>query len=134
MAAIRIDDARFPLVVIVFEGIADDREFAGYLAWMDQQLTRRVRCAFVLDATRAGRSPATQRRKQAEWMKANEPTLKKYSAGYAFVIDSALVRGALTAILWLQPMPAAHIVVATIQEAELWASNQLAQPAGRHSG
>ncbi|MBC7173876.1 MAG: hypothetical protein H5U40_15655, partial [Polyangiaceae bacterium] len=40
--------------------------------------------------------------------------------GYAFVISSSLVRGALTAILWLAPMPAPHRVVGTVGEGEAW--------------
>jgi hypothetical protein len=66
------------------------------LARLDAHIACRLRCGFIFDATRAGRSSATQRRKQAEWMKTNEAVLRACSAGYAFVINSPLVRGALT--------------------------------------
>jgi hypothetical protein len=72
MGSIRVNDSGFPLVIVSFEGTVDDTEFEAYLARMDSHVERRQRCAFVFDATHAGRSPATQRRSQAEWMKAHE--------------------------------------------------------------
>lgn len=131
MGSIRVDVTGFPLVVVTYEGMVDDAEFDAYLAELDRHVLRRQRCAFVFDARNAGRSPATQRRKQAEWMKANDEVLRSYSAGYAFVISSPLVRGALTAILWLQSLPAPFTVVATFSEAERWARAQLQSPSPR---
>lgn len=128
MGAIRVDESRFPVIIVTFEDTVPDAEFDAYLARLDAHVARRIRCAFVFDATRAGRSSATQRRKQADWMRANEHVLRTYSAGYAFVISSPLIRGALTAILWLQPMPAPHVVVPTFEEAERWARGQLEDP------
>jgi len=128
MGAIRVDESRFPLMVVTFEDTVDDDQFGAYLATLDAHIARRVRCAFVMDATRAGRTSAVQRRRQADWMKENEHVLRTYSAGYAFVISSPLIRGALTAILWLQPMPAPHVVVGTFGEGERWARAQLENP------
>ena len=62
-------------------------------------------------------------------MKHNDALLRTYSAGSAFVISSPLVRGGLTAILWLQALPSPFIVVATRPEAESWARAQLQLPA-----
>ena len=58
-------------------------------------------------------------------MKANHDKSAAYCAGYAFVIDSAVVRGILTAILWLAPMPAPHVVVSTVEEGERWLREKL---------
>ncbi len=125
MGAIHIDDSRHPLVIVTFTGVATDAEFETYLDEMKRNLERRRPTAMVLDATNAGSTPPTHRRRQAEWLKEHEALLKQYSAGTAFVITSPLVRGALTAILWVQPMPASHTVVATRHEAEKWAIEQL---------
>jgi len=129
MGSIAIDDGGYPLVVVTFDGTVDDDAFDAYLTRMDGYAARRQRNAFVFDASTSGRTPATQRRKQAEWMKNNEATLRAFSAGSAFVITSPLVRGALTAILWLQSMPSAYTVVGTRSEAERWARAQLQAPA-----
>jgi hypothetical protein len=129
MDSIAIDDSGYPLVVVTFEGTVDDATFDGYLKRMDDYVARRQRNAFVFDASGAGRTPAPQRRKQAEWMKINEATLRAFSAGCAFVITSPLVRGALTAILWLQNIPSPYTVVGTRSEAERWARAQLQAPA-----
>jgi hypothetical protein len=130
MAAPRIDMSRHPLVVVTFDGLATDAEFDDYLTAMTRQiLDRRQRSVTILDARTSGRAPATQRKKQADWLKQHEQMLRQYSLGTAFVITSPLVRGVLTAILWLQQMPTAHTVAATFEEAERWAVGRL-QSAG----
>jgi len=125
MGSIHVNDSGFPLIVVTFEGAVEDHEFDRYLARLDTLWQRQTRSVIVLDATHAARTPATQRQKQAEWLKENHALLRAYSAGTAFVIDSPLVRGGLTAILWLQPLPTPHVVVATLAEAERWARARL---------
>jgi hypothetical protein len=122
---IRIDESELPLLLVTFEGAATDAEFEAYLAAMSALLERRMITATVLDARRASGAGAAQRRRQAEWMKEHAALMRQYSAGTAFVIESALVRGVLTAILWLQPMESPHIVVATLSVARVWAKQRL---------
>lgn len=123
---IRFDETRFPIVVVTFAGTATDAEFHAYLAAMSRMIRKKQVTATILDASEAGSTPAVQRRLQAEWLKINAELLRVYSAGTAFVITSPLVRGALTAILWVQPMPSPHTVVGTLGQAEAWAKKQLA--------
>ena len=125
MSSIEFDDSRFPIVRVTFVGVVTSEEFERYLDSMTKLLLRRQMNVMVLDASRAGLSPPIQRRRQAEWMKEHDAELRRYSKGTAFVITSTLVRGALTAILWLQPMPTPHVVVSTIEEAETWARSKL---------
>lgn len=127
-SGITVDLSRFPIVNVRFGTSWSDADFDRYLETMEREaLARCEPNVTILDARGAMNTPAIQRRKQAEWLRRHEATLKQHSLGTAFVIDSALVRGVLTAILWMQPMPAAHIVVATIEEAERWAAEQLAR-------
>ncbi len=128
MGSIHVDDSNSPLVVVTFESAVDDEEFERYLARLDALWRHKMRRVLVVDATRAARTPATQRRRQADWMRVNEELLRSYAAGFAFVINSPLVRGALTAILWLQSLPSPFIVVSTLPEAERWALGQLQLP------
>ncbi len=124
--AIRMDDSRHPIVVVTFDGPSTDAEFRAYLDDMTRLVVaRREPNVTILDARAAGSTPATQRRMQADWLEKHDAELRRYSAGTAFIITSAMVRGILTAILWLQPMAAPHVVVATFEEAEAWAREQL---------
>jgi hypothetical protein len=125
MAVIEIDDSRYPLVRVTFEGHVADHVFDRYLETMSRLLQRRMKNAIVFDARLAKSPTPMQRSKQAAWLKANRETIQRYSCGSAFVIASAVIRGALTAILWVAPIPGAHVVVATLPEAEAWAIGRL---------
>ncbi len=127
MGFIEIDEKRFPLVLVTFEGSVPNDQFEQYLRGMDRMLSRRQPNVTILDATRSDRSPAVQRKMQADWIKTNREALEQYSCGTAFVISSPLVRGVLTAILWMQPLPQGYTVVATLAEAEDWAVGRLRQ-------
>jgi hypothetical protein len=80
----------------------------------------------VIDATRWLRSNAVQRKLHADWMAKNEEMMRTRTAGIAFAVDNALVRGGLTAVLWLSPLPCPHTVVKTAGETMKWARAQLA--------
>ena len=75
---------------------------------------------------RAGGTPPTQRKRQAEWQREHERAIREYSLGTAFAISSALVRGDLTAIFWVQPLPNPYFIAVSLAEAERWALAQLA--------
>jgi hypothetical protein len=126
MAAPRFDLSCLPIVTVTFDGLATDAEFDAYLDTMSRTvLDRREMTVTILDARASGRAPASQRKKQADWLKQHEHRLRQYSLGTAFVIDSPLVRGVLTAILWVQPMATAYTIVGTLEAAERWAAEQL---------
>jgi hypothetical protein len=126
MAGIEVDESRFPLVVVTFEGQLADHEFDRYLLTMSRVLQRRAKNAIVFDARRAAAPTAMQRSKQAAWLKSNRAAIQQYSCGSVFVIASAVIRGGLTAILWISPIPGAHTVVSTLAEGEAWALGRLA--------
>jgi hypothetical protein len=94
---------------------------------MDARLeVQRGQYVTIIDASRAAPTPATQRRKQADWLDRQAPLLAKRSLGTAFIITSPMVRGIYTAVLWLRPMPTEHVVCSTCAEAEAWAAERLA--------
>ncbi len=130
-ARIQFDQSRWPLVVVTHHGAPTDEEFDAYLLKLKENLDRAVRermkTVLIFDATHASGSSAKQRQKQAAWMKQHEAPSRLHSAGYAFVIPSTVVRGALTAILWLSPMPAPYVVVATLGEAESFCFKMLSE-------
>lgn len=122
---IELDDTRDPLIVARFGSDWTADEFDGYLAWHTAHLRRRRRFAIVVDATAARSPDAVERRKQAALLREHEALLRQHCAGAAFVISSAIVRGTLTAIQWLQPPVYESIVLPTYAEAEAWARARL---------
>ena len=123
-ASIEIDDSDFPVIVVRYRGLAEDERFEQYL----QELTRvrsRGPSVVIFDALEAGFPPARQRRRQAEWIDQNRALLQRNSLGTVFLLDSSLVRGALTAVLWLSPIPGEWTVVGTREEARQWAEARL---------
>ena len=125
MSNIAIDERGWPLVVIAFRGPVTDAEFDGYLSGQSARLRRREKLAVVIDAIQAGETPAKQRKKQAEWQREHHDELEHYMAGMAFAIASPMIRGILTAIFWMQPLPCPHHVSPTFDGAVSWARGQL---------
>jgi hypothetical protein len=126
MASIALDDRRWPLLIVSFDGLASDDEFDAYLVELGHYANRGETWCTIFDGTRSVGAPASQRRKMASWIKKHESVLARHSAGAAFVIRSAMVRGVLTAIFWVQPLPHPHAIVSTREEAELWSRMRLA--------
>lgn len=130
-----IDDSRWPLLNVVWNGPTSNEEFTAYLGRLDHNLTRTksagTRTAILTDARAAAAVNSVQRKMQADWMKAHEAECRKYCIGFGFVVDNAFIRGALTAILWLAPLPAEHVVCSTTDEADTWLCQRL-RAAGVH--
>ncbi|HJL18674.1 MAG TPA: hypothetical protein RMH99_23635 [Sandaracinaceae bacterium LLY-WYZ-13_1] len=125
MGSYTIDEAAFPLVRIRYDGIVSDEEFARHLEAYGALVERGARYGVLFDATTAGRPPATQRRMMAEFMRRRRDELARRCVGGAFVITSPLIRGAMTAILWVAPMPFQHVIVSSAAEAEGWVRGRL---------
>jgi hypothetical protein len=128
MPHVEFDEEQFPLVVVTPIGPLDFSTFEVYLAQLDAWLVRGQRFAMVLDTRRSAPLPAVLRRRHAEWMAARKAALERWCAGGAIAITDPLIRGTLTAILWVQPLPFRHQVVKTREEGEEWCRTQLAAP------
>lgn len=118
MGSITVDSSEWPLVRVTYVDTVDDKAFDAYVAQQVEVLDRREPYVILFDARRSGIPTARQRQKIAQFTKDREHDLKRYCKKGVFVIPNPLVRGALTAILWLQPLPFPHDVVASIEEAE----------------
>lgn len=118
--AFTIDFTRLPVLAVTFVGTVDDDAFRRYLDELAGVVKTRSPYVLLADATRADRPTARQRTLQAELLREHSDLFGRYCKGAAFVIDSPVVRGALTAIMWIQSLPYEHTVVATREEAERW--------------
>ena len=125
MTAIEFDQSRVPLSVITYRGLASTVEFDAFIARVDGWLGERQTYALVFDVSRADVPTAVQRRRLAEWTASRRQELTRFCLGTAFVITTPSIRGAFTAVLWLQPLPYPHEVVASRQEGEAWCRKQL---------
>ena len=118
-----------PLYVVTHQGVITEEEFEAYLTDVARtmyqvQSTRRI---LIQDATDSAPTPPKLRRRQADWLKEHEARLKDLTIATVFVIPSGFVRGVLTAILWLQPLPMPHHVCSTLADALTWAEKRLAE-------
>jgi len=66
---------------------------------------RDERAFFVHDLRGVQCMDAARRRRFVEWAKLHAPTARKLVVGYAVVIDSKLMAGVVTAVLWLMRPP-----------------------------
>ena len=139
VSQILVDDGRFPLVTVSFEGTVNDKDFENYLIALTRLTMRSLRdkrrVAFVMDTRRSMVTPPSQRRMMGEWMKVNDEATRATCAGFAFVMDSAIQRGLLTAVLWIHPLPAPHYICSLPGEAASWCREQLGkeEPIGMFS-
>lgn len=122
---IQVDMARFPVVIVRWQGTNTDAQMLGYLSTMTTIVQRPELKVIVYDATSAQIPPPSQRRLQGEWMVAHQSSMTRWGVGTAFVFSSAVMRGALTAVLWLAPIPNGHFVTSTIEEALSWGEARL---------
>lgn len=81
--------------------------------------------AIVLDNRSAGPVSPTQRAIIAEHMRLHAPRTSARCAGTALVFESPVLRGALTAILWLRPPVTVTKVFGSLDEAITWARERL---------
>ncbi len=137
---IRTESSDWPIVVTTFPEarVADEdlREMLHHLAdLMRDAESRRERIFLITDITQMRQlTPASQRKLTADWMKQTFSLGKVASVGAAHVTPSALLRGIITAVAWIQPPPNPQVCVATLEEAftrgiaTLTAAGQLVPP------
>jgi hypothetical protein len=124
--SIEIDDARRPLIVVAFRGVATDEELDAYLRAQLDVLERGEAAVMVIDATEAGLMPPIQRKRVIDWLGRRKRGHKSCILGTSFACPSPLVRGALTAILWIEPLCHPHHLAQSRSEAERWGIDRLA--------
>lgn len=115
-----VNAADFPLLRIVYEGDTTEAEMRVYLEAYDAVIARRQRYALLLDASRAAVPSATIRQLKADFLRERAGVLGALCVGGAFVLASPAIRGAMSAIFWLQPLPYPHVVVGSVAEGERW--------------
>lgn len=100
------DVGRWPLAVIRLHGaeLDPEPEFETFAQAIDVCLDRRESCVIVMNLTGA-KPDASRRRRVAELMDSRRELVQTYVDAAALVVPSALQRGVLTAVRWLNPHP-----------------------------
>jgi hypothetical protein len=119
------DTTKWPLVVFTAEGVLEDHEFDAHFKEYRALLSRNKPYVILMDTTKMGSTTAVFRKRYASFFKDHEAPLKRLCKGGALLITSGIVRGTLTAVLWLTPMPFPHKIVANREEAMPWLNSQL---------
>ena len=122
-----------PVIIRRVLGLPSNEQMAAQLRATAEHMracaAERRRTVTIVDLAQADQAPAVQRKMQAAWVAENEALLREVSLGTAFVVPSALVRGALTAIFWIKPPPHEYALCPSFDEAVDWALVVL-----RHAG
>lgn len=98
-----------------------DEAVSTVLWTLEARLAEGSPYAIVFDMSEAGTPNAIQRQMLATHMRKNKASIGRAVRAIAMVAPSALVRGVLTAIFWLEAPPVSHQVFATAAEATAWA-------------
>jgi hypothetical protein len=99
---INIDSSRFPLVVQRFSRDVTDEDVEAMIQKFELMFHggRRYALLVYCDAD-ANVMSARQRRRVSDWYRECADQVRRINVGTAVVIESALVRGAMTAFNWL---------------------------------
>lgn len=128
--SVEIDDQRFPLVLVRYTRSHSDASWQAYLETMSRFVSRGVPYVTLTDARAVPAPSARQRRMASDVIAREEARTKRFVVANAVVVDSALLRGALTAVHWVAPPPVPLDSFATPQLAYAWLMTMYAERTG----
>jgi hypothetical protein len=121
-----VDESHFPLVFLTFPARVDEVTVTAFFARYNRMLERGRRFVNVTDATLvADRPPATIRKQMADWSRENDERMVRLSCGDARVVRSSIIRGAMTAVIWLHKPKVPQEWFSSMDDAVRWAIGQL---------
>ena len=81
----------------------------------------------ILDIRDAAPPTAKQRRMQGEWNTEYEALMRQTLVGFTFVVSSTVMRGIITAIMWIKPLPVPTAVFTQLEDAIAWGFERLGE-------
>lgn len=126
--AFDFDISCWPVVMVVLHGTQSEDDYLALFAEWERVFQRKERYAAITDARAVKeRASPKQRAVIADWIKRVDPKLAVTSVGHAVVIESAFVRGAMTAIQWLHKASVPEAYFSTVREAVDFATDRLTE-------
>jgi hypothetical protein len=114
------DDVTWPVVRIALRDGKDER-FLWMLQQFERLFARRQKYVLLIDTTALSTIPSAETRHAiGKWQKAHQAETKAWCAGSAILVSSRLVRGAMTAMNWVNEPVIAQFYPATRREALDW--------------
>lgn len=96
-------------------------DLARFRAALSEDRRTGRKTVVVLDLRRTNVLTTSQRWMTALWMKEVAPLFERTTFGTVFIVESALVRGVLSTLLWFQPKGTPYAIVRDPDEAAQWA-------------
>lgn len=122
------DDSAWPILKVRLPPYPSDDDLAHYFQLLASFRNRREPYGLLMDVTYARYFSPRQRKMQAEYIREGLPISRIYLKGIAYVAETALKRGAITAIYWLVPPASPYQIFAQRTEAERWLVERLGVP------
>jgi len=137
--AVLADGRYFPILWVTWWGEPNEALIRRYFEWNDAMILRamaeRVKFAHITDARQTGFPPPTVRKLVAELTEASPLEASDLNLGTFLVHESALLRGAVTAIQWLSKrdfkvVPIPDLRGGVVRALEALAKANIARPPG----
>ncbi|MCA9633418.1 MAG: hypothetical protein KC766_37470 [Myxococcales bacterium] len=96
------DESEWPILRVIFDVSLTPEEVDEYLARCAEMLARRERMALLIDARKAEIPDAKTRARFVDFFETQRPRTRRYIAGMAVVLQTAMGRGVVTAITWIE--------------------------------
>jgi len=129
----RYVEAMWPLWFYVQVADPSEEGLTAHFSYVSRRMQERrsapreQRLAYVIQVSpaRFRQANAQERSLIAEWMQRDRKLMQDTAVGVGFVMDGALLRGALTAVFWLARTPVPYRVHGTLEQALSVAINEL---------
>ncbi len=122
---ISVDTSKWPLLILNHSGSYQEEQTELFLkTFNDFVMNNTERYALVADLSHRTNSSSNERRLMSRSMSKNKKLNIKYRVCTAMVFDSAVMRGALQAITWINKPPYPTKAFKNLEEAIAWAEKQ----------
>lgn len=124
-----LDLSLWPIVIFtVRENMKPADYYAAFARYETEVFTRKERYVSITNLSMMDGVPnASDRKVMADWMGKHSDYVGRWALGNSTVIRSAVVRGALTALYWVQKPPTAQTAHGTLRESIEWGLGMLDQ-------
>jgi hypothetical protein len=129
--AFEMDESNFPVIFTAFRGPVQIAAWDTFYGRLDRLCTERRRFSTIVDISQGAVPSASERKHIAQGLASRHLAFERYCAGSAVVITKPLIRGAMTAVLWIQPVSYPYQIVATIDAARSLCAGWLCDPLAR---
>lgn len=120
-----LDVTQAPLFTFTSNGETTIAQVNKHLQEYRSILDRGRPYVVLFDVRTAGMIDAKSRKLYADFLNQNAVDLRLLCKGGAFVLTSSLMQGAMTAILWLAPLPFPHKTFTEMAEARAWLQSRI---------